>query len=64
MTAPDPEAEAVLAPYREQKKSRIDVGLDYAEAFLQYIEKLPGENKVLRPLPVKDHSTQRFVDVP
>jgi 5'-nucleotidase / UDP-sugar diphosphatase len=43
---------------------RIDVGLDYAEAFLQYIEKLPGENKVLRPLPVKGYSTQQFVDVP
>jgi len=41
---------------------RIDVGLDYAEAFLQYIEKLPGENKVLAPLPVKDYSTQLFVD--
>jgi 5'-nucleotidase len=43
---------------------RIDVGLDYAEAFLQYIEKLPGENKVLAPLPVKDYSTQLFVDAP
>jgi 5'-nucleotidase / UDP-sugar diphosphatase len=43
---------------------RIDVGLDYAEAFLQYIEKLPGENKMLRPLPVEDYSTQRFVDLP
>lgn len=41
---------------------RIDVGLDYAEAFLKYIEKLPGEQKVLTPLPVKDYSTQRFVD--
>jgi len=43
---------------------RIDVGLDYAEAFLQYIEKLPGQNKVLAPLPVKDYSTQLFVDIP
>lgn len=43
---------------------RIDVGLDYAEAFLKYIEKLPGENKVLSPLPAKDYSTQRFVDAP
>ncbi len=41
---------------------RIDVGLDYAEAFLKYIEKLPGEHKVLTPLPAKDYSTQRFVD--
>jgi 5'-nucleotidase len=43
---------------------RIDVGLDYAEAFLRYIEKLPGEDKVVKPLPVKDYSTQRFVDTP
>lgn len=43
---------------------RIDVGLDYAEAFLRYIEKLPGEDKVVKPLPVKDYSTQRFVDAP
>jgi 5'-nucleotidase len=41
---------------------RIEVGLDYAEAFLKYIEKLPGETKVLTPLPVKDYSTQLFVD--
>ncbi len=41
---------------------RIDVGLDYAEAFLNYIEKLPGEPKILAPLPIKDYSTQRFVD--
>ncbi len=43
---------------------RIDVGLDYAEAFLRYIEKLPGEDKVVKPLPVKDYSTQRFIDAP
>lgn len=43
---------------------RIDVGLDYAEAFLQYIEKLPGPVKTLKPLPVKDYSTQRFIDAP
>ncbi|WP_319587554.1 5'-nucleotidase C-terminal domain-containing protein [uncultured Desulfobulbus sp.] len=43
---------------------RIDVGLDYAEAFLRYIEKLPGEDKVVKPLPVTDYSTQRFVDAP
>jgi len=43
---------------------RIEVGLDYAEAFFKYIERLPGENKVLTPLPVKDYSTQRFVDAP
>ncbi len=41
---------------------RIDVGLDYAEAFLQYIRKLPGDNKVLAPLPPSEYSTQRFVD--
>lgn len=43
---------------------RIDVGLDYAEAFLQYIRKLPGDNKVLVPLPPSDYSTQHFVDTP
>ncbi|MGD9948476.1 MAG: bifunctional UDP-sugar hydrolase/5'-nucleotidase [Desulfobulbus sp.] len=43
---------------------RIDVGLDYAEAFLQYIEKLPGKNKVIKPLPTKDYSTQQFIDTP
>lgn len=41
---------------------RIDVGLDYAEAFLQYIKNLPGDGKVLAPLPRSDYSTQRFVD--
>jgi len=41
---------------------RVEVGLDYAEAFLKYLEKLPGEHKVLRPLPVREYSTQRFVD--
>ena len=41
---------------------RIEVGLDYAEAFLQYIRRLPGASKVLTPLPVKDYSTQVFVD--
>jgi 5'-nucleotidase len=41
---------------------RIDVGLDYAEAFLQYIKKLPGDDKVLAPLSRSEYSTQRFVD--
>ncbi len=43
---------------------RVDVGLDYAEAFLQYIKRLPGSNKVLTRLPVKDYSTQVFIDTP
>jgi len=43
---------------------RIDVGLDYAEAFLQYIEKLPGNSKVIKPLDIQDYSTQKFVDTP
>ena len=43
---------------------RIDVGLDYAEAFLQYIEKLPGKTKVIKPLEVRDYSTQKFIDTP
>ena len=41
---------------------RIDVGLDYAEAFLQYIENLPGKNKMINALPTKDYSTQVFLD--
>lgn len=43
---------------------RMDVGLDYADAFLQYIKRLPGSNKLLTRLPVKDYSTQVFVDTP
>ncbi|WP_448872847.1 bifunctional metallophosphatase/5'-nucleotidase [Desulfobulbus propionicus] len=43
---------------------RIDVGLDYAEAFLQYLENLPGKDKLLKPLPIKDYSTQKFIDTP
>lgn len=43
-------------------KRRIEVGLEYAEAFLRFIEKLPGTEKVLTPLPAKDYSTQAFVD--
>jgi len=43
---------------------RVEVGLDYAEAFLKYVEKLPGKEKVLRKLPVKDYSTQVFIDTP
>lgn len=43
---------------------RIDVGLDYAEAFLRYIENLPGKDKVLSPLPINEYSTQRFIDTP
>ena len=43
---------------------RIDVGLDYADAFLQYIENLPGKEKVVQPLPTTDYSTQVFLDTP
>lgn len=43
---------------------RVDVGLDYADAFMQYIKRLPGSNKVLTRLPVKDYSTQVFIDTP
>lgn len=41
---------------------RIDVGLDYAEAFLQYVEGLPGEKgqKALSRLPVEQYSTQNY----
>lgn len=45
---------------------RIDVGLHYADAFLKYVEALPGEEgkKVLSRRPVSDYSTQNFVDTP
>ncbi len=43
---------------------RVDVGLDYAEAFLQYVQRLPGAHKQLTPLAVKDYSTQVFIDTP
>ncbi|OAL80400.1 bifunctional metallophosphatase/5'-nucleotidase [Acinetobacter sp. SFB] len=41
---------------------RVDVGLDYAEAFLQYVEGLSGEKgqKVLSRLPVEQYSTQNY----
>ena len=41
---------------------RIDVGLDYAEAFLQYVEGVPGAKgqKVLTRLPVEHYSTQNY----
>ena len=41
---------------------RIDVGLDYAEAFLQYVEELSGEKgqKALSRLPVEQYSTQNY----
>ena len=41
---------------------RVDVGLDYAEAFLQYVESLSGEKgqKVLSRLPVEQYSTQSY----
>ncbi|MDF3838778.1 5'-nucleotidase C-terminal domain-containing protein, partial [Cupriavidus basilensis] len=41
---------------------RSDVGLDYAEAFLTYVEGLPGASKELKKLPVADYSTQLFTD--
>ncbi len=43
---------------------RTDVGLDYAEAFLTYVDGLPGVTKSLSKLPVADYSTQQFVDTP
>lgn len=43
---------------------RTEVGLDYAEAFLTYVESLPGSTKQLNKLPVADYSTQGFVDTP
>jgi len=43
---------------------RIDVGLDYAEAFLAYIDSLPGTTKVIAPLKKAQYSTQNFIDTP
>ena len=42
----------------------MDVGLDYAEAFLQYVERLPGTTgqKSLGKLPTADYSTQKFTE--
>ncbi len=41
---------------------RLEVGLDYAQAFLNYIDALQGTDKQLRRLPLADYSTQVFVD--
>ena len=43
---------------------RTEVGLDYAEAFLTYVDGLPGTSKQLNKLPVADYSTQVFTDTP
>lgn len=43
---------------------RTEVGLDYAEAFLTYVDGLPGGTKQLNKLPVADYSTQTFTDTP
>jgi 5'-nucleotidase / UDP-sugar diphosphatase len=43
---------------------RVNVGLDYTEAFLQYLEDLPQQNgkSVLKPLSLDLYSTQKFID--
>ena len=41
---------------------RLEVGLDYAQAFLDYIDALPGTDKQLHRPPLADYSTQVFVD--
>lgn len=48
------------------KARRTDVGLDYAQAFLNYINGLNGDkgNKALNLLPVDSYSTQKFKDTP
>ncbi|MEY2892133.1 MAG: hypothetical protein RJA98_2041 [Pseudomonadota bacterium] len=48
-----------LATIKGERRS--DVGLDYAEVLLRYLQKQPGQQ--LRKLPVADYSTQAFVDV-
>lgn len=51
-------------PKTIQGDRRIDVGLDYAEAFLQYTQSLPGEvgYKKLAKLDTSQYSTQGFID--
>lgn len=41
---------------------RVEVGLDYAEAFLKYVDNLPTQNgtKVLSRVALNDYSTQNF----
>ena len=43
---------------------RMDVGLDYAEAFLKYVQSLPGQTglKKINPLSTTEYSTQSFID--
>ena len=43
---------------------RMDVGLDYAEAFLKYVDSMSGiaGAKKLNKLPTADYSTQIFID--
>lgn len=43
---------------------REEVGLDYAEAFLKYVDGMTGSvgNKKLNKLPVLDYSSQLFID--
>lgn len=43
---------------------RMDVGLDYAEAFLKYVDSMSGTAgaKKLNKLPTADYSTQLFID--
>ena len=39
---------------------RVDVLLDTTESFLNYIDSLPGKNKILKLLPESDYSTVRL----
>lgn len=43
---------------------RLEVGLDYAEAFLEYVKKLPEQNgqKIFKKLATQDYSTQKYTD--
>ena len=43
---------------------RIDVGLEYSEAFMQYLENLTTGGKQLSRLPESNYSTQGFIDTP
>lgn len=48
------------------KERRTDVGLDYAQAFLNYINGLSGDNgsKALTVLPAESYSTQNYKETP
>lgn len=43
---------------------RIDVGLEYADAFLQYLQRNHDVRPTLNKLATAQYSTQQFIDRP